>query len=131
MTPLSIVYILVFVLNALSAGGNAKPVTSSSSVASSPYQTDEIMAMVPEMSHKFAPSSSMSGQYESMMMAPGVADNVIDPIRTLQNLVLFYNNGQDKNWKKLGGFYSMLSGQQKRQIRYQQCYFNPISCFRR
>ncbi|KAI7697466.1 hypothetical protein SSS_10083 [Sarcoptes scabiei] len=22
-----------------------------------------------------------------------------------------------------------LTGQQKRQIRYQQCYFNPISCF--
>ncbi|XP_075590477.1 allatostatin C [Dermatophagoides farinae] len=24
---------------------------------------------------------------------------------------------------------ALLSGQHKRQIRYQQCYFNPISCF--
>lgn len=87
--------------------------------------------MVPEMSHKFVPPTTLGGQYEPMMMAPAVADNAVDPIRTLQNLVLLYGNGQDKNWKKLNGFYSMLSGQQKRQIRYQQCYFNPISCFRR
>ena len=24
---------------------------------------------------------------------------------------------------------ALMSGQHKRQIRYQQCYFNPISCF--
>ncbi|XP_022249713.1 uncharacterized protein LOC111087421 [Limulus polyphemus] len=43
------------------------------------------------------------------------------------NVALLLAGDEDLPWPPYGGRFV----QSKRQIRYNQCYFNPISCFRK
>ncbi|CAG2115240.1 unnamed protein product [Medioppia subpectinata] len=65
-------------------------------------------------------------------------DEVLNEYNPLSNRALYLDK-MDKLGaiispkQRIGGLGSLpgYESHQKRQIRYHQCYFNPISCFRR
>jgi hypothetical protein len=67
------------------------------------------------------------------VVAEGDANNLLDSglkpwqLEMLaQRLSEISQTGGDYGWDK-----SIRSPESKRQSRYRQCYFNPISCFRK
>jgi len=67
-------------------------------------------------------------------------DEVLTDYNPLSNQAIYLDklnaliNAKRRIASNLGPFSAQLNGyqnHQKRQIRYHQCYFNPISCFRK
>jgi len=75
----------------------------------------------------------------SLTIQEPIEEEVLSDYNPLSNRALYLDKidklGAIINPKqRIGSNFGQLSGyesHQKRQIRYHQCYFNPISCFRR